>query len=227
MSLARVANRAMRRTKEDSERTRQTILDSAEALFLENGVSSTSLEEIARNAGVTRGAVYWHFENKAHLFNELLNQVRLPPEQLALRLSGCDGIDPLQSLFDLCVEVVHSLAQNAQKRRVLTILMQRCEFTEELREAILRHNAFIRQFIDLCEQLFTRDKCQVRLLPGVTPKTASRAVHGLIHGLINDWLRDPQLFDPLQDAEALLEPLFRGLIRDWSQAGAVQASAAS
>ncbi|MDF3937106.1 TetR family transcriptional regulator [Pseudomonas citronellolis] len=210
----------MRRTKEDSEKTRQTILDSAEALFLENGVSSTSLEEIARNAGVTRGAVYWHFENKAHLFNELLAQVRLPPEQLTLRLSGCDGADPVRSLFDLCVEVVQSLAQNAQKRRVLTILLQRCEFTEELREAILRHNAFIRQFIDLCEQLFARDRCRVRLLPGVTPKSASRAVHGMILGLINDWLRDPELFDPVEETEQLFDPLFRGLIRDWGQAGA-------
>lgn len=72
----------MRRTKEDSEKTRTAILLAAEELFLEKGVSHTSLEQIARAAGVTRGAVYWHFQNKAHLFNEMLNQVRLPPEQL-------------------------------------------------------------------------------------------------------------------------------------------------
>lgn len=69
----------MRRTKEDSEKTRTAILLAAEELFLEKGVSHTSLEQIARAAGVTRGAVYWHFQNKAHLFNEMLNQVRLPP----------------------------------------------------------------------------------------------------------------------------------------------------
>lgn len=210
----------MRRTKEDSEKTRQTILDSAEALFLAHGVSNTSLEEIARNAGVTRGAVYWHFENKAHLFNEMLSQVRLPPEQLALRLSGCDGRDPLQSLFELCVEVVENLARQEQKRRILTILMQRCEFTEELHDALLRHNAFIRQFIDLSEQLFARAECRARLLPGITPTIASRAVHAMFHGLISDWLRDPQLFDPLRDTRQLLGSLFRGLIRDWAQAGA-------
>lgn len=78
----------MRRTKEDSEKTRTAILLAAEELFLEKGVSHTSLEQIARAAGVTRGAVYWHFQNKAHLFNEMLNQVRLPPEQLTERLSA-------------------------------------------------------------------------------------------------------------------------------------------
>ncbi len=137
----------MRRTKEDSEKTRTAILLAAEELFLEKGVSHTSLEQIARAAGVTRGAVYWHFQNKAHLFNEMLNQVRLPPEQLTERLSGCDGSDPLRSLYDLCLEAVQSLLTQEKKRRILTILMQRCEFTEELREAQERNNAFVQMFV--------------------------------------------------------------------------------
>ncbi|HEJ1317147.1 TPA: efflux system transcriptional repressor NalD [Pseudomonas aeruginosa] len=208
----------MRRTKEDSEKTRTAILLAAEELFLEKGVSHTSLEQIARAAGVTRGAVYWHFQNKAHLFNEMLNQVRLPPEQLTERLSGCDGSDPLRSLYDLCLEAVQSLLTQEKKRRILTILMQRCEFTEELREAQERNNAFVQMFIELCEQLFARDECRVRLHPGMTPRVASRALHALILGLFNDWLRDPRLFDPDADAEHLLEPMFRGLVRDWGQA---------
>ena len=68
----------MRRTKEEAENTRTAILTAAELLFFAKGVSHTSLEQIARHAGVTRGAVYWHFKNKAHLFHEMLNQVRLP-----------------------------------------------------------------------------------------------------------------------------------------------------
>lgn len=120
----------MRRTKEDSEKTRTAILLAAEELFLEKGVSHTSLEQIARAAGVTRGAVYWHFQNKAHLFNEMLNQVRLPPEQLTERLSGCDGSDPLRSLYDLCLEAVQSLLTQEKKRRILTILMQRCDLED-------------------------------------------------------------------------------------------------
>lgn len=164
----------MRRTKEDSEKTRTAILLAAEELFLEKGVSHTSLEQIARAAGVTRGAVYWHFQNKAHLFNEMLNQVRLPPEQLTERLSGCDGSDPLRSLYDLCLEAVQSLLTQEKKRRILTILMQRCEFTEELREAQERNNAFVQMFIELCEQLFARDECRVRLHPGMTPDPKDR-----------------------------------------------------
>lgn len=205
----------MRRTKEQAENTRRAILAAAETLFLEQGVAHTSLEHIARQAGVTRGAVYWHFENKAHLFHEMLSQVRLPPEQMAERLRDCSGRDPLLALRELCVEAIENLARSEQKRRILTILLRRCEFTEELREAERRHEAFINQFIALCEQQFAHPGASARLQPGMTPRLAARALHALIVGLFSDWLRDPSLFDPLQDTDALIDAGFRGLIRDW------------
>nr|WP_298135888.1 TetR family transcriptional regulator [uncultured Pseudomonas sp.] len=205
----------MRRTKEEAEQTRCAILAAAEALFLEKGVAHTSLEHIARCAGVTRGAVYWHFQNKAHLFHELLSQVRLPPEQLAERLAGCAGRDPLLSLRDLCVDAIENLARDAQKRRIFTILLRRCEFTAELREAEERHEAFINLFIQLCEQQFARADVSPRLHTGVEPRLAARSLHALIIGLFHDWLRDPGLFDPLNDTAPLVDACFRGLIRDW------------
>ncbi|MFZ6046254.1 TetR family transcriptional regulator [Pseudomonas sp. CR3202] len=206
----------MRRTKEEAEKTRGAILVAAEHLFLENGVAHTSLEQIARAAGVTRGAVYWHFQNKAHLFNEMLSQVRLPQEQMIERLCGCNGQDPMMSLRDLCLEAIVNLARDEQRQRIFTILLHRCEFTEELREAEERHYAFVDQFIQLCEGLFDRPACRSRLRPGITPLRASRAVHGLLVGMLSDWTRDAKLFDPLQDAEPMVDALFQGLVKDWA-----------
>jgi len=205
----------MRRTKEDAEKTRRAILCAAEQLFVEKGVAHTSLDIIARKAGVTRGAVYWHFENKARLFNELLSQVRLPPEYLATLLAGEDTQGSLRLLRNHCVELIGDLARNAQKRRIFTILLHRCEFTEELREAEQRHNSFINQYIALSEALFAKAKEQGALRSGQTPPLAARALHALMVGLISDWLRDPALFDPQKDAAALLDALFAGLLKDW------------
>lgn len=205
----------MRRTKEDAEKTRIALLGSAEKLFLERGVAHTSLDQIARDAGVTRGAVYWHFQNKAHLFHEMLNQVRLPPEQMAERL--CNGLQqqPLRALRDLCVEGISALAHDEQKRRIMTILLHRCEFTDELREAEERHHAFINQFIDLCEKLL--EKAADRLYPGTTPRLAALTLHALLVGLLSDWTRDATLFDPVACSPALIDSLFRGLIRGWDE----------
>lgn len=75
-----------RKTKERALLTRELILDAGERLFIERGYRSVSLEEIAEAAGVTRGALYWHFSGKGDLlldiFIRLRDQVRRELSQL-------------------------------------------------------------------------------------------------------------------------------------------------
>ena len=61
----------VRKTKEAALVTREGLLDAAQRVFSERGVTGTSLAEVAASAGVTRGAVYWHFKNKAALFKAM------------------------------------------------------------------------------------------------------------------------------------------------------------
>jgi TetR/AcrR family acrAB operon transcriptional repressor len=58
----------VRRTKKESEQTRRQIIAAARRVFARQGVRRTTLEEVARAAGVTRGAIYWHFAGKTELF---------------------------------------------------------------------------------------------------------------------------------------------------------------
>ncbi len=210
------ANRSehdMRRTKADAEKTRENILATAEQLFLRNGVAHTSLEQVARASGVTRGAVYWHFQNKSHLLNEILDQIRPRPEQIAERLNAPTETYPLQNLRDLLVEILADLAVNEQERNILTILLMRCEFTDELSDAQERHTAFINHFIALSEAQFERER--ERLRPGISPRLAARLLHATLVGMLSDRLRDPKLFDAQTEAPAMIDALFSGLLRDW------------
>src|SRR5690606_616469 len=68
----------VRRSKEDALATRTSLLDAAERAFLEKGVAGTSLNDIAVEAGTTRGAIYWHFRDKADLFNAMMQRVVMP-----------------------------------------------------------------------------------------------------------------------------------------------------
>ena len=65
-------------TKEQALETRTRILDAAEDVFNANGVSKTSLADVAAAAGLTRGAIYWHFANKTDLFAAMCQRVRQP-----------------------------------------------------------------------------------------------------------------------------------------------------
>ena len=63
-----------RKTKEDAEVTRQNLLSGALKVFSRQGYAAARLEDIAEEAGVTRGAIYWHFKNKADLYNTLVGE---------------------------------------------------------------------------------------------------------------------------------------------------------
>ena len=97
----------VRRTKEDALATRQSLLDAAELLFQAQGVSRTSLNDIARKAGTTRGAIYWHFKDKADLFNAMMERVTLPLEQAFQDLSKDLPSDPLDRVRQVMRQALH------------------------------------------------------------------------------------------------------------------------
>lgn len=65
----------MKRSKEDAAVTREQLLDAAYHLFSTKGYENTTLSDIASEAGLTRGAVYWHFQDKQDLLNQLVIQI--------------------------------------------------------------------------------------------------------------------------------------------------------
>ena len=83
-----------RRTKEDAAATRELLLDAAEREFCERGATRTSLAEVASAAGVTRGAVYWHFRDKSDLFSAMCARAKLPMEMLLERAGNTLQDDP-------------------------------------------------------------------------------------------------------------------------------------
>ena len=88
----------VRRTKEEAQETRRQILEAAEKAFYERGVARTTLADIATLAGVTRGAIYWHFSNKAELVQAMLDSLHEPLDALARASESEEEVDPLHGL---------------------------------------------------------------------------------------------------------------------------------
>lgn len=127
----------MRRTKADAEATRQKILSAAERVFYEKGVSNTTLEEIAKAAGVTRGAIYWHFANKTDLFLALHDAVPLPQEDMVAREIEAEAADTLSILEGAMGDWLDVLAADEQRQRILTIML-RTNYDGDLGEVLAR-----------------------------------------------------------------------------------------
>src|SRR5689334_7119530 len=87
----------MRRTKEDAALTRENLLDAALVSFHEKGYLATTLDDIARRAGITRGAIAWHFGSKAELLNTLIRERYVRASARMLEVAAQGGT-PLQVL---------------------------------------------------------------------------------------------------------------------------------
>src|SRR5205809_951508 len=102
---------APRRTQaERSSSTRAALIATARLLFAERGYADVGTEEIVRAAGVTRGALYHHFEGKSGLFRAVFEQVeseiteRLANEALSRPDPWEAMASGLEMFLDVCVE---------------------------------------------------------------------------------------------------------------------------
>ncbi|GAB6927635.1 TetR/AcrR family transcriptional regulator [Paenibacillus sp. JCM 10914] len=59
-------------TSEKAKRTRDLILDKAKELFIQRGYTATSMDELVKYTGASKGSIYYHFQSKEDLFVKLL-----------------------------------------------------------------------------------------------------------------------------------------------------------
>jgi AcrR family transcriptional regulator len=93
-----------------AERTRNTILDAAAAVFTEKGFAGASLSEILAEAGVTKGALYFHFSSKEELAMALIEEL------WKADLPDADGEVTLQTIIDMSHAFAHNIRNDVRVR---------------------------------------------------------------------------------------------------------------
>jgi AcrR family transcriptional regulator len=200
-----------RRTKIEAEQTRNAILDAAEKVFYAHGVARTSIEEIAGQAGVTRGAVYWHFKDKIELCEAMMQRVFLPQEDVLERLASSDSDSPLEDLHKACRDSLKLIATDKRRRRVVSIMMFRCEYVEEMADVIKRRRQCKDRMLERCLRMFERAQKLKILAPGWTPQLAALSLQALMGGLILNGLEGRKQFNLDEAGPACLDSFFRSI----------------
>lgn len=201
----------MRRTKAQAEETKQAIVDAAELVFFERGAARTTLEHVARAAGVTRGAVYWHFRNKSDLFNAVHEQVRMPMEDVFYRILGVESADALSRLERFCAESFVRLHEDLRRRRVYTILLLKCERGADMASLVERERAAKDRATQSLTRFFSRLQKSGGVAPNGEPRVLALALYAYMFGLYSDYLRSPELYRMPRDAERLVGHFFAPL----------------
>ena len=164
---------------------------------------------------MTRGALYWHFENKTQLFNELWLQQPPLRDLIQDKLIGRWGDNPLQRLREKFVVGLQYIAENPRQQALMQILYHKCEFHNDM----ISEQA-IRDKIGISHHSI-RDSLQKCVDDNLIATTLDLDViiiilHGSFSGIIKNWLMNPVSYDLYGQAPVLVDNVLKMLSPDGS-----------
>ena len=165
------------------ERTRAALLEAARALIRENGYERTTMEEVARRAGMTTGAIYGNFKNREELFIALGQKYWAP---IAPKIApGATFAEAMRALAEATLAAVDDRAPVAVGR--LTGLAYALT-SSELRARV--HEVTKGSYEFGAEWLRTFPASDLPMAPDLLV----RVIHALIEGLVMQRILTPELF---------------------------------
>jgi TetR/AcrR family transcriptional regulator, acrAB operon repressor len=181
----------VRRTKQQSEQTRQQILAAARSEFARRGVTRTSLEHVAAAAGVTRGAIYWHFDNKTDLFHAMREQVSLPLfDRTSFALLSASDEDPLAAVEAFLRSLIDTIAGDKTTLRTFQIMAFKCEYVDEFAAELRRQMRRCQELVGQLTGVYERARRAGVLRPGLAPAVAAMDTCVFVNGLVRLFLVD-------------------------------------
>lgn len=176
----------VRKTKEEAGKTRKDIIESARKVFHQCGVSRSTLEKIAKEAGVTRGAIYWHFKDKAELFFAMREDVFAPMVERTDSLLFSAAYDnPLDAIEASLKELFRVLDDCVVVREVFEIMISRCEYVDEFASVQDEVGRPAFEFLEKMERMYRRAADKGMLRGGLDPVILARDTWAFTSGLLH------------------------------------------
>lgn len=201
----------MRKTKTEAQKTRQHLLDAALEVFWRDGVTRASLQAIAQEAGVTRGALYWHFKNKEDLFETLFEQQYADFFAAFNDQTLRDNQDVWTHLQHNLTTMFETLATRESKHKFCNVMFSKCEQTagnETITELACRYHRLFQKQIAYALQL---SREQGRLPENTDIELAAIYLESSLVGLIKIWIDEPERFGLIAKSKRVIAANMRVL----------------
>ncbi|MGF1643299.1 MAG: TetR family transcriptional regulator [Thiotrichales bacterium] len=183
----------VRRTKEAADQTRARIIAAARGVFAREGVGRATLEGVAVAAGVTRGAVYWHFTNKAQLFFALKEHSLRPlADTTDTTLSDPTHTNPLDAIETAMCHVVEVMELDPEVRETLEVITLRCEFVGAFEPLVAEIVSSHRRLRDNLTAAYGRAEALGLLRAGLDPELLGSDSMVFLLGLVHEWMREAE-----------------------------------
>lgn len=203
------ADKPLNMAEKPAADTRDRILEAAGRVFARKGYNASSLDQVAREAGMTKGAIYWHFSSKNDLFFALLDsrfQLHTAPLSEDVSRAVANG-DPKAAITAIFRDILHRLRQDEDWPRLYL------EFMGQARDAEVR--ARLSRYYDeswqLAASLIEQMKQGGVYPPHIDAKALAMFWTSLVDGLLLAWLANPSQVDHDRLASLFVDMLWRGI----------------
>ena len=200
----------MRRTKEEAAVTRATLLKTALSVFSAKGYSAATLEDVAKAARMTRGAIYWHFKSKADLYNTLIQEVSARGAAV-VQQAVAEGGSLIEILRRVFVRQCALIEEDKEARAVMELALFKTGLDPDLqagrKKQLEAGNALIAGIADAMRQ----GVAQGVLRKDTDPADMARAFIAFENGAIQLWLASPKSFSLKASAGSFADILIVGL----------------
>jgi AcrR family transcriptional regulator len=202
----------MRRSKADAEITRCTLHTAAADHSAKKGIRRTRLEDIAVSAGVTRGAIYWHFSDKESLIAAMIDRVSGPTEAAMADLISSQTPEAisLETLKKVVVDAFARVCQSPSAAQITSFMLRYSLSKEtELLTSRIEENrrlnlSHISQFIERAQQAGI-------ITTKYAPECLANHIRGHIVGLFHQHLSSPAPGLGLETVANSMDLLLKGL----------------
>lgn len=186
---------------------RDTVLRRAIDLFNRQGYDATSINDIAVHLGVSKSALYHHFESKEALLSAALDEAL---EGLASAVDAAAAETRDESAYDRLVATVQGAVRILAAHQPAVTLLLRVRGNSPLEQSALERR---RHIDDQLATLVERAAAEGDLRADVPPDVISRLVFGMVNSVV-DWYRPDGPLPPEALAAGVADVLFHGLHAD-------------
>jgi len=195
-----------RKTKQEALATREGILDAALGCFHEHGVAGTSLAAIGERAGVSRGAVYWHFKNKTEVLEAMINRERVHFINRLRHAYAPERSTPIEDLRSAMLISVGEIAHDQRLRDMMEIMLRNDLSAESLAMQQLQRDS-VDEEMDIFRRALLRAQELGQLRDGVNINTLARILHACLVGVLYGAMLQPEHFDLEGDSRETMDAM--------------------
>jgi AcrR family transcriptional regulator len=200
----------MRRTKEEAAVTRTTLLKTALTVFSTKGYAAATLDDVAKAAHVTRGAIYWHFKSKADLYNTLVDEFSARGAAV-VQQAIAEGGTLLEILRRVFVRQCTLIEEDKEARAVMELALFRTGLNADLQAGRKKQLEAGKALLEGITAAMQQGVAQGALRSDIDPADMARAFIAFENGAIQLWLTTPKSFSLKESAVSFADILISGL----------------